>query len=156
MTITFQALSLVEKAEHIQVRFTLHLRDQQGKWLYNGCKVYMDSYVASNGSCVMVTGISFKIYLLEAGLTQNQETMAFRTLNTVDLFSFIICEDMREHKCIKIVFCWGPVTYDFTLHLRARDHTTWLWRCVGMAFGDFLLGSHNFMIMALGSCVKWP
>ena len=50
----------------------------------------------------------------------------------------------------------GPVTYDFTLHLRIRDHTTWLWRCVGTVFGHFLLGSHNFMVIALGSCVKWP
>ena len=25
-----------------------------------------------------------------------------------------------------------------------------------MAFGHFLLGSHNFMVMALGLCVKWP
>ena len=25
-----------------------------------------------------------------------------------------------------------------------------------MAFGHFLLGSHNFMVTALGSCVKWP
>ena len=24
------------------------------------------------------------------------------------------------------------------------------------AFGHFLLGSHNFVVMALGSCVKWP
>jgi hypothetical protein len=24
-----------------------------------------------------------------------------------------------------------------------------------MAFGHFLLGSHNFMITTLGSCVKW-
>ena len=24
-----------------------------------------------------------------------------------------------------------------------------------MAFGQFLLGSHNFMVMGLGSCVKW-
>ena len=23
------------------------------------------------------------------------------------------------------------------------------------AFGHFLLGSHNFMVMALGSCVRW-
>ena len=23
-------------------------------------------------------------------------------------------------------------------------------------FGHFLLGSHNFMVTALGSCVKWP
>ena len=42
-------------------------------------------------------------------------------------------------------YTWGSV-----------DHTTWSWRCVGTAFGRFLLGSHNFMVMALGSCVKWP
>jgi hypothetical protein len=24
-----------------------------------------------------------------------------------------------------------------------------------MAFGHFLLGSHSFMVTALGSCVKW-
>ena len=28
-------------------------------------------------------------------------------------------------------------------------------RDVGTAFGHFLLGSHNIMLMALGSCVKW-
>jgi hypothetical protein len=25
-----------------------------------------------------------------------------------------------------------------------------------MAFKHFLLGSHNFMVTAFGSCVKWP
>ena len=50
----------------------------------------------------------------------------------------------------------GPVTYGFTLNLRVCDHTTRFWRCAGMAFGHFLLGSHNVMVMALGSCVKWP
>ena len=29
--------------------------------------------------------------------------------------------------------------------------------CVGTtAFGHFLVGSHIFMVTALGSCVKWP
>ena len=28
------------------------------------------------------------------------------------------------------------------------------WRCLGTAFGNFLLGSHNFVVTALGSCVK--
>ena len=50
----------------------------------------------------------------------------------------------------------GLVTYDFTLHLRARDHTTLFWRRVRTAFGHVLLGSHNFMVTALGSCAKWP
>ena len=50
----------------------------------------------------------------------------------------------------------GMVTYDFTLHLRVRDHIAWFWRCLGMTFGHFLLGSHNFMVTAFGMCVKWP
>ena len=40
------------------------------------CKVYMDSYMASNGSCFMLTWIIFKNHLLEVGLPQNRETTA--------------------------------------------------------------------------------
>ena len=41
-------------------------------------------------------------------------------------------------------YTWGSVTtqHDF-------------WRCVGMAFRHFLLDFDNFMVAALGSCVKW-
>ena len=34
------------------------------------CKVYMNSYMASNGSCFMVTWVIFKEHLLEVGLTK--------------------------------------------------------------------------------------
>ena len=44
MTITLQALSLVEKAEPVQVHSTLRLRDQRSMWMQDGCKVYMDSW----------------------------------------------------------------------------------------------------------------
>ena len=44
----------MEKVELVQVRFTLHLRDQRSMWMQDGCKVYMDSYMASNGSYFMV------------------------------------------------------------------------------------------------------
>ena len=44
----------------------------------------------------MATWTNFKNRLLEVGLTQNQETMALRTLKTVDLFYFIMCEDPYE------------------------------------------------------------
>jgi hypothetical protein len=64
--------------------------------MQDGCKVYMDSYRASNGSYFMVTWILFKNHLLEVGLTQNQETMALQTLTTVDLFYFIMCEDLHK------------------------------------------------------------
>ena len=64
--------------------------------MQDGCKVHMDSYVASNGSCFMVTWIIFKTHLLEVGLTQIRETMALRMLVTVDLFYFIMVEYPHE------------------------------------------------------------
>jgi hypothetical protein len=60
VTITHQALSLEEKEEPVQVRCTLCLRHQQNMWMQDGCKVYMDSYMASNGSCFVVTWIILK------------------------------------------------------------------------------------------------
>ena len=56
----------------------------------------MDSYMASSGLCFMVTWIIFKTHLLELGLTKHWEAMALRTLTTVGLFNFIMCEDPRE------------------------------------------------------------
>ena len=69
-----------------------------------GCKVYMDSYMASNGPCFMVTWTILKSHLLEVGLTHNWETMALRMLATVDLFQLIMHEDPREQKVIEIAF----------------------------------------------------
>jgi hypothetical protein len=60
------------------------------------CKVYMDSYMASNGSCFMLTWTIFKNNLLKVGLTQNQETIALQTFTTVDLFYLIMFEDLHE------------------------------------------------------------
>jgi hypothetical protein len=72
--------------------------------MQDGHKVYIDSYVASNGSCFMVAWTIFKNRLMEVGLTQNLETMAFQTLTTVGLVYFIVCEDLHEWKFIEIVF----------------------------------------------------
>ena len=62
--------------------------------MQDGCKVYMDSYMTSNGSRFMVTWIIFKNHLLEICLTQKRETMALRTLTSIALLYFIICEVM--------------------------------------------------------------
>jgi hypothetical protein len=106
---TLQALSLVEKAEPVQVRFTLRLRDQWSMWMQDGCEVCMTSYIASNGSCFMVTRTIFKNHLLEVGLTQNRATMPLKMLTTVDIFNFyIMCEDPHDWKFIGIAFDWGP------------------------------------------------
>ena len=47
----FRELLLVDKAEQVQVRFTIRLRDQRSKWMQDECKVYM----ASNGSRFTIT-----------------------------------------------------------------------------------------------------
>jgi hypothetical protein len=67
-------------------------------------KFYMGFYIASNGSCFMVTWIVFKNHLLEAWLTQNQEVMAFQKPTTVNFFYYIMCEDPRGSKFIEIAF----------------------------------------------------
>ena len=64
VTITLQALSLVEKVEPVQVRFTLCLRDQRSMRMQEWCKVYMFSYMASkHQSCFMVIWTIFKSHL---------------------------------------------------------------------------------------------
>ena len=107
MAATLQALSFVEKWEPVQVRFTLRLRDQQSKWMQDGCKVYMDSYVTSNGSCFMVTSIIFKNHLLKVGLTHNHR---------FNLFYY--CEDPNEYEFIEVAFGWRSMT----------TRQTWVWR----------------------------
>ena len=53
----------------------------------------------------MVTWTIFKNHLLEVDLTQNQETMALRTLTTVDFILFYHCVRTRMiRNLIKIAF----------------------------------------------------
>ena len=84
-----------EKIRAGPIRFTLSLRDQRIMWMQDGCKIYMDSYMASNGSCFVVTWTIFKNHLLGRPNT-NRETMALQTLTTVFFFYFIMCEDPHE------------------------------------------------------------
>ena len=90
VTITLQALSLVEKVEPVQVRSTPRLRDQWSMWLQDGRKVYMDSYMSSNGSCFMVIRAIFRNHLLEVGLTQNWETMVLQMHTTIGLLALSV------------------------------------------------------------------
>ena len=100
VTITLQALSLVEEVQLLQVRyFTLCLRDQWSMWSHDGCKVYMGSYMASNGSCFMVTWDYFQNPPF-GGRPNTQTTgrpcTTLRMLPTVDLFYIIMHEDPHE------------------------------------------------------------
>jgi hypothetical protein len=84
--------------------------------MQEGCKVYVDSCMASNGSCFMVTWTIFKKYLLEIGLTQNWETMAF--------------QNTHNHWIIKITFGWGPG--HIWIHIRALH-----WVSIPMPMGSW-------------------
>ena len=83
-----------------------------------GCKVYMDSYVASNGSCFMVIWTIFKNHMLEVGLAQNQEIMALRTFTTVGLVYFNMCEDHEWIECHWNSIWWRVQSY-------MTSHCTW-------------------------------
>jgi hypothetical protein len=126
MAIALRALPLVEKAEQVHVRFTWCLRDQRSMWVQDGCKVYMDPYMASNGSCFVVTWTIFKNLLLEVGRTQKWETMAFQNvINRWFIIILIMCEDpawienhqksiwLRAWTHMASHYTWGLVT---TLH----------------------------------------
>ena len=139
MIIALEALSLVEKVEPVQVHFVLRLRDQRSKWMQDGCKVYMDSYMTSNGSCFMMTWIIFKNRLLELGQTQNQETMALMNLITIDLLIFIMCKDpawLEIHWNSIWLRAWSYTTSHYTRRPVVTLH--WFWKYLGTAFGHSL------------------
>ena len=54
--------------------------------MQDGCKVYVDSYIASIGSCLHDHWTIFN----------DRETLMLRTLTTVVLFYLNICEDPLE------------------------------------------------------------
>ena len=114
----------------------------------------MDSYMASNGSCFMVAWTFFFInHFLEVGLTQRPGDHGTPNVHNCWFILVYHVWGPAWMEFIEIALVEGPVTYDFTLHLRICDHINWFWRCLGTTFGHFLLGSHNFMVTALGS---WP
>jgi hypothetical protein len=147
VTIKLQALSLVEKAEPLHVHFTLHLRNQQSMWMQDGCKVHMDFYMASNGSCIMVTWIIFKNDLLEGGLTQNRESI-YGTPNA------------HNRWFIPFYHVWGLAWIEIhwnNIWLRARSHMTshYAWGSVTTLhdFGGVLGRPLNTFVWAL--TISW-
>ena len=85
------------------------LRDQRSMWMHNGCKVYVNSCVASNGSCFMVTWIVFKNHLLDIGLITNlRDHDTPKTHNRWFIIFYHAWEDPYEQKFIEIAFGWGP------------------------------------------------
>ena len=73
----------------------------------DGMSTWIPSYMASNGSCFVVTWTIFKNHFLEVGLAQKRETMALWMFAAIGLSYFIMCEDLHEWKFIVIAFGWG-------------------------------------------------
>jgi hypothetical protein len=124
MTIALQTLSLVEKAELVQVCFTLHLRNQWSKWVYDGCKVYMDSYMG-------VKWIMFHgqlDYLKKLSLGCRPKLKIGRSWHSEISQSFIYyillaVTKPHEWKIIEIAFGWGP-SHIMTSHYTWGSVTT--------------------------------
>ena len=153
MTIALQALSLVEKAEPVQVRFTLRLRDQRSKWMWDGCEVYMDSFTVSNGTCFMVTLTILKDHLVEVGLTQNREIEISQLL----IYYILLCmRTLHVWKFVGRAFGWGPGHIWLHTTLEGPWSHCMILEVSWDGLWTLLLGSHNFMVATLGSCVKLP
>ena len=65
-------------------------------------------------------------------------------------WNYLVSDQLRTYSS------WEMVTYDFKLYLESVTTLHGFWEVSWTAFGHFVLGSHNFMVTALGSCVKWP
>ena len=73
-------------------------------WMQDGCKVNMESFLASNQLWFTVTWIVLINHLLEVSLTQNQETMAQPLI-----YYILLCvQTPDERNSLKIAFGWGP------------------------------------------------
>ena len=100
-------------------------------WIQNGCKVYMGSYMASNGSRFMVTWTIFKSHLLEG--RPNTKLGDYGTPNAHDRW-FILFNHL-----------WRPARIEMdsnSIWLRVRSHMashyTWGFVTILHEFGGIL------------------
>ena len=126
-------------------------------WIQYGCEVYMESYMVSIGSCCTVTWTIFKNHFLEVGLTRNQPGDRPWHSERSQLLIYCILSCVRTHMNAKFIeIAFGQGSGHTWLHWGYVTTRHGFWRCVGTAFRHFLLGRHNYMVTALGSCVKSP
>ena len=86
--------------------------------MQDGCKVYMDSYMASSGSCLMVTWTIFKDHRLKVGLTQTKRPWHSERSQPL-IYSILSCVRTNMNRIsLEQHLVESPITYDFTLHLR--------------------------------------
>ena len=134
------------------------LKDQWSKWMQVGCKVL-------KGFLHGIIWIMFHghlEYIQEPPLggrpnTQLGDHAWHSERSQLLIHSILSCvRTCMNRYSVKWPLVEGPITYDFTPHSRACDHTTWFWKSVLRRPLSIFLGSHNFMVMVFGSCDNWP
>ena len=154
-TISLQALSLVEKEELVQVCFTLRLRDQQSMWMARW--MYSLHGFLHGIEWIMFHGHLDYFQKPPLGGRPNTKPGDHGTPNA------------HNRWFILFYHVWGPVWIEIhwnSIWLRTRSrmtsHYTWEFVTTLHDFGGVLgrpldtSGSHNFMVTAFGSFVKWP
>ena len=157
VTITLQALSLVEKAGPIQVRI---LRDQRSMYVDARRMWSLHGWIPTWQMDHVSWSLGLKPSLGGRPNTKLRDYGTPTLLTTVVLFYFLMCEDPHEWKYVEIAFGWGlghiwlrtmlegPWPHYVILEVCWDDG---LWTLI-----FFWALTINFMVTALGSCVKWP
>ena len=134
VSIALQALSLVKKVEPVQARFTLRLRDQRRE-----CKVDVKSTWIPIWHQMDHVSRSFESFskppLGGRRNTKLRRLWHFKISQLI--FSHLWIGSRMNRNSLKKHLVEGPVTNDYTLHLRVHDHSTWFWKCLGLTFGHF-------------------
>jgi hypothetical protein len=102
---------------HVVLRFSpvnslrLRLRDQRSKWMQDGCKLYVNLYVAPNGSCFMV--VCWTVFKNKPSFGGRPNTKwgdhgTPRSHSRWFMIYFSCVRIMHEKKFIEIACGWGP------------------------------------------------
>ena len=124
------------------------------KWMQDGIKVFLHGFLHGIEWIMFYGHLDyFQAPLL--GGRSNTKSEDYGTLNAHNRW-FILFYHVWGPTWIKIHWnsIWLRARSHMAshLHLRVRDHTTWCWTCVGMAFGHFSFGlpqhhGHNSWLM---------
>ena len=146
-----------KKAEPVQVRITLRLKEQRS--IISGCKMDVKStWIPTWHQLDRLFHKHldyFQNHLLEIGLIQNHDTMALRDLTTVVYLILSCTRTCMNSNSLKEHLVESLVTYDFKAILEGPwPH----YMVLEVSWNDLCtlhLGSQNFMVISLDLCVKW-
>ena len=117
-------------------------------WMWDGCKVYMYSYMASNGPWFMVTWTILKNDLFEVGLTKKLGD--HDTLNAHNHWFILF---YRVWGFARIEIHWDSIWLRATTPEDPQPHYMF-WRCFGTTFGECLwtlTNSWTWLLAHVGS-----